>query len=507
MRLRSYNPEDDCDTATISTGSIDLSLGKLVNGQPTATVAVGETVTYSLTVKNAGPDDATGVVVEDAIPSAVTFIEQTGGQGSLSADGSTWKVGAVDAGESAQVTFTATVDQPGSHTNVAEITKADQPDTDSTPGNGCTGPGATEDDCAEATVIATLPSGSLGLVKSNDPSGTLDNWVDGSGTPRTIAYALTVSAGSGAAQENVVVTDTIPAGTALVDGTATCDAGPADCASVSGSDISWSVGDLAAGESATVRFTVVLTAPTSEQEAAGGYTIRNSGVATSTTDTTPSNEVKNPVTLPQATPAPLTIVKSNDPSDVVKFGDTITYTLTVSMPATGTANQTGVLVTDTLPGYDEGHPTSGTVTYVDGSASCVDAPPPGGTCVVTETLAGDTTTGLTWALGTMKPGDTRAVTFAVTADKQAAVVDGSETVDFINVAAVESNEQPTTPSNIVVNTAVLTEVSANELPHTGSSYPLGRIAMLGVALLALGATMIRKSTPRPVRVTGKHAAR
>jgi fimbrial isopeptide formation D2 family protein len=213
------------------------------------------------------------------------------------------------------------------------------------------------------------------------------------------------------------------------------------------------------------------------------------------------------VELPKATPAPLTIVKSNDPSDVVKFGDTITYTLTVSMPATGTANHTDVVVTDTLPGYDENHPTSGTVTYVDGSATCVGAPPPGGTCNVTETLAGDTTTGLAWALGTMKPGDTRAVTYAVTADQQAAVVDGSETVDFINVAAVESNEQPTTPSNVVVNTAVLTDVSDNELPHTGSSYPLGRIAMLGLALLMLGATMIRRSAPRPVRVTGKHAAR
>ena len=85
-------PGDDCDTATIpppgsGSGSIDLSLDKLVNGVTTTTVDVGATVTYSLTVSNAGPDDATGVVVEDTLPAAVTFVEQTGGDGTLSADG------------------------------------------------------------------------------------------------------------------------------------------------------------------------------------------------------------------------------------------------------------------------------------------------------------------------------------------------------------------------------------------------------------------------------------
>ena len=72
----------------------------------------------------------------------------------------------------------------GSHTNVAEVTDADQPDTDSTPGNGCEGAAADEDDCAEATVIANESGpGSLTLVKSNSPTGTLDGYLDGSGTP------------------------------------------------------------------------------------------------------------------------------------------------------------------------------------------------------------------------------------------------------------------------------------------------------------------------------------
>ena len=488
-------PGDDCDEAVIpppgSGELIDLSLAKLVDGESTINVSVGDTVTYSLTVANAGPDDATGVVVEDTLPPGVTFIEQTGGDGTLSADGSTWTVGSVPAGDSATVTFTATVDSAGTHTNVAEITEVDQPDTDSTPGNGCEGAAGLEDDCAEAIVIAGEGDGSLSLVKTNSPTGTLDGYLDAQGDPRTISYALTASAGAGAVQSDVVVTDTVPAGTALVAGSLTCDgAGP--CATtVVGSDLSWAIGDLAAGTSRTVRFTVTVLPPTADQAAAGSWTIRNAGFATSTTDEAPSNEVDNEVVVG---PSSLVIEKANEPTGVVAFGSTVVYTLTVSVPTTAGTAQTGVVVTDTIPGYDPSQPTSGTATYVDGSAACVGTPPPGGTCVVTEILTGSTTTGLSWALGTIQPGESRQVTFSVTLEEQDAVVAGSETVDFVNVAAVASDTQPSTPSNEVVNSAVVTEVSANEeeLPGTGSRAPLARLGVFGLLLVTVGAVFVRQ---------------
>jgi large repetitive protein len=624
------HPGDDCDTATIpppssGSGSIDLSLAKLVNGLSSTTVDVGDTVTYSLTVANAGPDDATGVVVEDALPAAVTFIEQTGGTGTLSADGATWTVGDVDAGGSATVTFTASVDQTGTHTNVAEVTKADQPDTDSTPGNGCEGAAANEDDCAEATVIAhEVGAASLTLVKTNTPTGTLVGYLDESGNARTVAYTLTVSAGTGADEENVVISDTVPDGTALVTGSLTCDA-PGTCTtSASGSDLTWALGTLPAGTSRSVHFTVTVLPPTEAQAAAGSWTITNAGFATSTTHETPSNEVPNEVVVRPLTPSttekcdvatpylsftskgwgsgehvsmvvlrnnapagldltditsygpyvvqttPLTaattgtvtvtdllwpgsgpttypgpevrplvffltgsgttpsvtvpfpsgptgcdstlaIVKSNDPTGVVAFGSTVTYTLTVSVPATGAYLQTGVVVTDTIPGYDASQPTSGTATYVGGSATCVGTPPPAGTCTVTTTSSGSTVTGITWALGTMAPGETRQVTYSVTLEKQDAVVAGSETVDFINVGAVSSESQPSTPSNEVLNTAVVTVVSANEvtneLPHTGNSVPLARLGVFALLLVALGSLLVRQPSLRLVKQpTPRHKA-
>ena len=100
-------------------------------------------------------------------------------------------------------------------------------------------------------------------------------------------------------------------------------------------------------------------------------------------DTTPvvrpdddCDTVKVPVTS-KPTTSGLGIVKANEPTGVVKFGSTITYTLTASVPE-GSIPQTEVVVTDTLPGYDPSQPDSGTTTYVPDSATCVGATPPAG---------------------------------------------------------------------------------------------------------------------------------
>ncbi len=346
-------------------------------------------------------------------------------------------------------------------------------------------------------------AGSLSLVKTNAPTGTLDGYLDESGAPRTITYGLTVTAGD-LAETDVVVTDTIPTGTALVEDSLTCE-GPGTCTTgVSGSDLSWGLGTLAAGASRTVHFVVTVLPPTSAQTAAGSWTITNVGLATSSTHETPSNEVENEVVVDSTA---LSIVKSNDPEGVVPFGTIVTYTLAVT--AGGTAPQTGVVVTDTIPGYDPSQPDSGIATYQD-DATCVEPPPVGGTCIVTAIVDGEVTTGLVWALGTMSPGETRHVTFSVSLDEQDAVVPGSETVDFINVGAVESDTQPSTPSNEVVNTAVITEVSDNteELPPTGSQFPIARLGIFGLLLVALGAVLIRQPTLLAARQPrGRHAAR
>jgi uncharacterized repeat protein (TIGR01451 family)/LPXTG-motif cell wall-anchored protein len=171
---------------------------------------------------------------------------------------------------------------------------------------------------------------------------------------------------------------------------------------------------------------------------------------------------------------------------VVEFGDTLTYTLTVS--ATGEATQHNVVVTDFIPGYDPARPTSGKTTYVAGSATCVGA----GTCTVTQPGADHK---ITWALGDMAPGTTRQVTFKVTIDDVAGDPGETVAVDILNAGAVQSRETPLKPSNQVITpvTKVLPVKAAKPpavLPHTGATVQPGPLAAGAVLLLGLGLLLL-----------------
>jgi uncharacterized repeat protein (TIGR01451 family) len=186
---------------------------------------------------------------------------------------------------------------------------------------------------------------------------------------------------------------------------------------------------------------------------------------------------------------------------VVKFGDTLTYTLTVS--ATGEAIQHDVFVFDYIPGYDPARPTSGKTTYVAGSATCVGAGP----CTVTQPGADHK---ITWFLDDMAPGTTRQVTFKVTIDDVTGAAGETVAVDILNAGAVKSNETPLKPSNQVITpVSKVLPVKVHKppvvvLPHTGATLPVGptvggAVALLGLGLLLLVAAGRRRSSLLPRR--------
>ena len=80
------NDSASVDTIVTIADEADLSLSKSDSPDP---VNVNQALSYSLTIDNLGPDDATDVVLVDTLPAAVTFQSAISSQGSCSESGGT----------------------------------------------------------------------------------------------------------------------------------------------------------------------------------------------------------------------------------------------------------------------------------------------------------------------------------------------------------------------------------------------------------------------------------
>ena len=94
---------------------IDLSIAKSVDD---STPNIGQIITFTLEVTNAGPDVATNVTVADPVPVGFTYVTGsiTGGDSSNDADptvgGLVWTLNSVPVGSTISLTFQATVNAP-----------------------------------------------------------------------------------------------------------------------------------------------------------------------------------------------------------------------------------------------------------------------------------------------------------------------------------------------------------------------------------------------------------
>ena len=187
--------QDDDDDAngnmTVDFGfipSVDISLIKLVSN---ATPTIGDIVTFSIEVSNDGPNDATGIAVEDVVPNGFTGITAVSNGGSVDGSTITWTGIDVAVGASVVLTFDVEVLAPTEgvdFNNIAEVTALDQNDIDSeedngadTDGDGLIGsedsnpndPGIDPDDedDADDEPVAVDVNYDLALIKIVDPEG------------------------------------------------------------------------------------------------------------------------------------------------------------------------------------------------------------------------------------------------------------------------------------------------------------------------------------------------
>lgn len=131
----------------------DLSLTKAVSK---SVANIGDEIEYTITVLNSGPSTATNVEVKDKLPSGLTSVSSS--TLTESAGVLTGTVASIAKGATAVFTFKAKVTSAGKITNFAEVSKSDQKDPDSTPGNGSTKPDEDDDDSVDinSTVVCNL---------------------------------------------------------------------------------------------------------------------------------------------------------------------------------------------------------------------------------------------------------------------------------------------------------------------------------------------------------------
>ena len=285
-------------TPVIQEIDADLSITK---SGPTQ-VATGGTIDYALMVSNSGPDAAPNVVVEDTLPSGVTFVtaspECTHASGTVTCTLLSVPVSPPTVNLAIQVTAPTT---PGLLTNSVTV---DSDATDPNSGNNS----ATFD-----TTVAELEA-DLSVAKSDSP--------DPVQAGQQLVYTVSVTNAGPDPAVNVVASDTLPAGVAF-GSTSGCAESP------SGGVPTCTLGDIAAGSSKQYTITVTVNSGTPDG------TILTNGV--SVTSDTPDP------TTPNTATAATTVT-----SVVLCGGSTPTTGCTVN----GVRNQVcrGTLGTDTITG-------------------------------------------------------------------------------------------------------------------------------------------------------------
>ncbi len=338
-------PTNDGDSDTNSNLTLDFGFAPQVdlvvdNTVNVTTINAGNSVTYTLAVRNDGPSAATNVVVVDDLPAGVTIVSAISSTGTVTQTGNangevSVAIGTLNASATATITIIVTVPATaaaGNLSNSATITGVgDEPD-------------ASDNSDAVGLIVTRLAL--LTLTKSDVPDPVV---VGGQ-----LTYTILVTNTGPSTATNVTVTDTLPAG--LTFGTVNTTAGTA--AEASGV-ITATIPTLAVNGQATV--TVVSTVLATF----AGATIANSASA-SAAEASPVNGSASTAVNPQVD---LQITKSH-PVGTVSRGDQLVYTLNVINK--GPSGATNVEVVDTLPtGFTFVSATGGTVTPPSGGNQTV----------------------------------------------------------------------------------------------------------------------------------------
>lgn len=332
--------EDDISSILLSPvpALADLSLEKKVINN-NLTPAVGSQISFSITVTNSGPSNATGVTVKDVLPSGYDYVFYNSTSGAYNSTTGEWNPGVILPGNSHTLLLNVFVKSPtgtpDEYLNTAEIMTADQFDPNSTPGNGVT----TEDDYDSISVTPVIVMADLSISKT----ALNQNAVYDVGS--TVIFTVTVTNDGPADATGVRVKDLLPPG--FTYQTSSPTSGLYNY--ITGI---WNVGNIPNGTNQSLDIYTTVNKPTG---AAGEFTNITEVIASNLPDpdSTPNNGVEteddyDSLTINVAI-ADLSLEKtvSNKNANV---NEVVTFTLQLNNDGPSTA--TGVAVEDIIPlGY------------------------------------------------------------------------------------------------------------------------------------------------------------
>lgn len=372
----------------------DLSITKADSPDP---VTALEELTYTLSISNGGPQNATEVLVADFLPFEVTFVSATPSQGTCSGTSLvTCQLGTMNVGANAKVDIIVTPKSAGTLTNIASVT------------SGVTDSNSSNNRVMQSTTVE--PAADLALAKADNPDPVLNN--------TELTYTLTVTNKGPDAATGVVVTDTLPQEVTFV----LSNASQGTCSG--NRTVTCNLGRINSGAEATVEIIVVT--PNTEAD------IENTASVTSgvSDPDLANNEAEKTVTLVRMDAADLDLIKSAPSTAPV--GDPILYEIRVTNK--GPFDATDVVLTDQLPS-----------NVIIESFEDV---PPGARCVTTSNP-------LTCTLDTIKNGDSALFRFGVlpieeglltnTASVRSRVNPDPNPTDNSGTAMTTVESQPTSP--------------------------------------------------------------
>jgi large repetitive protein len=380
-----------------------------------STVSNGSTVAYTLTLINRGNSPTASVTVKDVLPTGLTFVNATATLGTFANATGIWTVGTLAVNQSVTLTINVTVASIVTTIhNFAQVQTSSLTDPDSQVGNNTTGIAVQDDEASVDIQSASATQCDLSLSLAAPPQ-----YVNALPLYVIVPFTLKIKNTGLAAANGVTVKMPVPTGQAFNSSTATKGAYESWIGS-------WTIGTLAAGDSAILTlnlFTLQATTSIFAQVQTNTTTDVDSSPGNNTTSV-PSEDDEALVAIPSANPVKFIDLQLTQVCNKALATDGNTLIYTIKIENVGDTVATNVAIKRLTPAGL----TNQTSSAQQGTYSAA--------------------TGF-WSVGSIPVGASRILTIT-----DLVGIMPSQVVSFAQVSAADQTDKDSQPNNNTTTTPV-----------------------------------------------------